>query len=266
MAQSLAGKVVFVTGASAGIGAACARGFAELGARLVLLARRRDRLQALVPELREAGAAEVHTLPADVRDFDAVAGAYESLPSGLREVEVLVNNAGLSRGLDPVQSGKLDMGLGIFKSVPGIRRIPFFRFSLVLVRPPQEAAGPRATTAWGTLDGQSLIALSADNPLQQLIDRELAGAGIACPKDAVVNLLDTQIALVEAGQGMAIIPSFGLAVTRHRQVSVSQLVPAVHLDYHQITRRARQPSPAATEFASFLKGHMARWAGTAGGA
>ena len=195
-----------------------------------------------------------NVLPRAVREFRALRP----------DLRVQLFDGDLKAILRRVEVGKLDMGLGIFKSVPGIRRIPFFRFSLVLVRPPQEAAGPRATTAWGTLDGQSLIALSADNPLQQLIDRELAGAGIACPKDAVVNLLDTQIALVEAGQGMAIIPSFGLAVTRHRQVSVSQLVPAVHLDYHQITRRARQPSPAATEFASFLKGHMARWAGTAG--
>ena len=108
MAQSLAGKVIFVTGASAGIGAACARAFADLGARLLLLARRGDRLLALEPELRQAGAADVHSLVADVRDFDALRGAYEGLPPAWREVEVLVNNAGLSRGLDPLQSGKLE--------------------------------------------------------------------------------------------------------------------------------------------------------------
>ena len=108
MAQSLAGKVIFVTGASAGIGAACARAFADLGARLLLLARRGDRLLALEPELRQAGAADVRSLVADVRDFDALRGAYEGLPPAWREVEVLVNNAGLSRGLDPLQSGKLE--------------------------------------------------------------------------------------------------------------------------------------------------------------
>src|SRR6185369_11628836 len=99
MALSLAGKVVFVTGASAGIGAGCARAFADLGARLLLLARRGDRLAALAPELRELGAADVHWATADVRDFEAVAAAYAGLPPSWQEVEVLVNNAGLSRGL-----------------------------------------------------------------------------------------------------------------------------------------------------------------------
>jgi NADP-dependent 3-hydroxy acid dehydrogenase YdfG len=108
MAVSLAGKVVCVTGASAGIGAGCARAFAALGARLLLLARRGERLQALAGELRELGAADVHWVAADVRDYDAVAAAYAGLPPSWQEVEVLVNNAGLSRGLDPLHSGKLE--------------------------------------------------------------------------------------------------------------------------------------------------------------
>jgi NADP-dependent 3-hydroxy acid dehydrogenase YdfG len=108
MAQSLGGRVVFVTGASAGIGQACAQAFASLGARLLLLARRADRLQALAPALRDAGAADVHAIAADVRDFDAVSRAFEALPPDWQEVEVLVNNAGLSRGLAPLHEGKLD--------------------------------------------------------------------------------------------------------------------------------------------------------------
>ena len=100
--------------------------------------------------------------------------------------------------------------------------------------------------------------------MQQLIERELAGAGLTCPKEAVVNLLDTQIALVEAGQGMAIIPSFGLAVTRHRRVSASPFVPAVQLEYHQITSRAKEPPREVLEFAEFLGGHVAQWAGAEG--
>ena len=108
MAESLAGKVVFVTGASAGIGAACARAFAELGSRLLLLARRGDRLQALATSLRQSGAPDVHTLAADVRDFEAVSKAFQTLSPDWREIDVLVNNAGLSRGLDPLQSGQLE--------------------------------------------------------------------------------------------------------------------------------------------------------------
>lgn len=108
MAESLTGKVVVVTGASAGIGRACAEAFARLGARLLLLARRGDRLDGLSPELRRAGAEDVLAAQADVRDFDLVARTFEGLPAPWKEVEVLVNNAGLSRGLGPLQEGVLD--------------------------------------------------------------------------------------------------------------------------------------------------------------
>ncbi len=99
-------RVVFVTGASSGIGAACARGFAREGARLLLAARRLDRLEAARDSLREAGSPEVRCLQLDVRDRRAVGLAIERLPERWREVEVLVNNAGLSRGLDRLHEGR----------------------------------------------------------------------------------------------------------------------------------------------------------------
>ena len=93
---------VFITGASAGIGAACARAFAREGARLVLAARRTERLDELARELREAHGTEAHLLALDVRDSQAVADAVGGLPAEWAEVDVLVNNAGLGRGLDKV--------------------------------------------------------------------------------------------------------------------------------------------------------------------
>lgn len=101
-------QVVLVTGASAGIGQACARAFAREGARLVLVARRRDRLEGLAPELLGLGSPGVRVLPLDVRDAGAVFEAVAALPDPWRAVEILVNNAGLSRGLDPLHLGKLD--------------------------------------------------------------------------------------------------------------------------------------------------------------
>ena len=95
-------STVFVTGASAGIGAACAARFAERGDRLVLCARRLDRLEDLAARLdREHGAA-VHTLELDVRDADAVRRAVDALPAEFAAIDVLLNNAGLSRAVDPV--------------------------------------------------------------------------------------------------------------------------------------------------------------------
>jgi NADP-dependent 3-hydroxy acid dehydrogenase YdfG len=99
VSYSLAGKVVFVTGASDGIGAAAAKGFARQGAKLLLCARRLDKLRALEQELRSLGAKDVHSFALDVRDSGKVAKTIGSLPEEWKEIEVLVNNAGLSRGL-----------------------------------------------------------------------------------------------------------------------------------------------------------------------
>jgi NADP-dependent 3-hydroxy acid dehydrogenase YdfG len=108
MPSRLHDQVVFITGASTGIGAACARAFAAEGARLLLAARRRNLLEAAEPELRAAGAVDVRRLSLDVRDPGAVQRAVDALPAAWKAVEVLVNNAGLSRGLDKLHEGSLD--------------------------------------------------------------------------------------------------------------------------------------------------------------
>ncbi|MDT8323420.1 MAG: SDR family NAD(P)-dependent oxidoreductase [Bacteroidota bacterium] len=102
---SIRNQTVLITGASSGIGASCARAFAAEGARLLLCARRTDRLTALAEELREIHDAEVHTFALDVRDHTAVTSALSQLPADWRQVDVLVNNAGLARGLDKLHEG-----------------------------------------------------------------------------------------------------------------------------------------------------------------
>ena len=104
----LMGKTVLVTGASSGIGEAMARLFAREGARLVLCARRLERLEVLAEELRVAHAAEVHVFSLDVRERQAVEELPACLPPAFRDIDVLVNNAGLSRGLEPVHEGDVD--------------------------------------------------------------------------------------------------------------------------------------------------------------
>lgn len=93
-------KTVFITGASAGFGEACARIFASEGARLVLTARRKERLKAICDELSDT-AAGIHIVQLDVRDRAAVEAAVASLPEEFRAIDVLVNNAGLALGLEP---------------------------------------------------------------------------------------------------------------------------------------------------------------------
>lgn len=99
-------SIVLVTGASSGIGAACARAFAAAGARLIVAARREERLDALAADLRAGGAPAVLAVGLDVRDPAAVERSIDALPEPWSSIEILVNNAGLSRGLDPVHRGR----------------------------------------------------------------------------------------------------------------------------------------------------------------
>lgn len=97
-------KTVMITGASSGIGTAIARRFSKEGARLVLAARRIDKLRALASEL----GGDVHVIELDIRDKEAVLASVAQLPPSFAEVDVLVNNAGLAAGLEPAQRASLD--------------------------------------------------------------------------------------------------------------------------------------------------------------
>ncbi len=97
--------LVLVTGATSGFGAAIARRFAREGHRLIITGRRTDRLDALG---RELGAAVGRALTFDVRDQPVVARAIAELPPELGAIDLLVNNAGLARGLEQAQRASLD--------------------------------------------------------------------------------------------------------------------------------------------------------------
>lgn len=103
---NLKGKLVFITGASSGIGEACAYAFAREGMKLLLAARRLDKLQALAPKLVEAGAAATHVFTLDVQQAPDVEKILGALPSEWSAIDILINNAGLSRGTDKVYEGK----------------------------------------------------------------------------------------------------------------------------------------------------------------
>lgn len=96
---------VLITGASAGIGAATARAFAAAGARLLLAARRTERLEEMAAELRAAHGTECRLLEMDVRDVGVVTRLLSDLPSPWDEIDVVVNNAGIGRGLSKLHEG-----------------------------------------------------------------------------------------------------------------------------------------------------------------
>lgn len=98
-------KTVLITGATAGFGKAMAERYAAEGWKIIVTGRRQDRLDALQTALSPA---PVHTICFDVRDKQAVAEAVDSLPEDFREVDVLVNNAGLALGIEPAHECDLD--------------------------------------------------------------------------------------------------------------------------------------------------------------
>ena len=97
-------KIVFITGATSGIGLGCARKFAANGDKLILTGRNATRLSEISNELKAQGT-EVVTLKFDVRDREAAQKAIESLPAEWTKIDVLVNNAGLALGLEPEYEG-----------------------------------------------------------------------------------------------------------------------------------------------------------------
>lgn len=101
---SVQDNIVLITGASSGIGAACARVFAQAGAKLILAARRQERLDQLADEL-SLDASRIHLLHLDVCDRSSVESALSTLPASWSSVDILINNAGLSRGLDKLHEG-----------------------------------------------------------------------------------------------------------------------------------------------------------------
>jgi NADP-dependent 3-hydroxy acid dehydrogenase YdfG len=96
--------IVFITGATAGFGAAMARIFATNGHRVLVAGRRADRLEALAGELGP----NVRPVPLDVTDKAAIHAALDALPAGWREIDVLVNNAGLALGVRPAHEASLE--------------------------------------------------------------------------------------------------------------------------------------------------------------
>lgn len=105
---SVKNQIALITGASSGIGQACARILAASGAKLILSARRVDRLEELVLELKEFSDTEHLILPLDVRDKNQVHTQLSSLPEQWQAIDILINNAGLALDTLPIDQGIID--------------------------------------------------------------------------------------------------------------------------------------------------------------
>src|SRR5690554_5786852 len=107
MMNGLNRRIVLITGATSGIGAATAKVLSKEGYKLILCGRRKERLAALKQALIKENTA-VTTLAFDVRDSSAVENAFDSLPEEWQQIDVLINNAGNAHGLGPIQEGSIE--------------------------------------------------------------------------------------------------------------------------------------------------------------
>lgn len=115
LTSRLVGKLIFITGASSGIGEACAFEFGRAGANLILTARREERLITLKNKLQEQfPSIKVHTAKLDIKSKENVQSVISSLPDNFKAIDILVNNAGLVIGVDPVESVSEDIVNTIF--------------------------------------------------------------------------------------------------------------------------------------------------------
>lgn len=105
--QSLKNKIVFISGASSGIGEACAIEFAKHESKLILCARRTERLEKLSTKLKSKFNVDIISFELDVRDKNVVKDQIKNLPDKWKNIDILINNAGLSRGLDNLYEGKI---------------------------------------------------------------------------------------------------------------------------------------------------------------
>ena len=101
-------KIVFISGASSGIGKACATLFAQAGAHLILCARNIEGLREIANDLKDRYQIEILSCKLDVQDKAAVAEAIDGLPEEWKKIDILVNNAGLARGLEKLHEGDID--------------------------------------------------------------------------------------------------------------------------------------------------------------
>jgi len=106
--KKLSNKTVMITGATSGIGKAAAFLLAENGSNVIISGRRKDRLEKISSELTQKYGVKIFELPLDVRDYNDVDKAVRELPDEWKNIDILINNAGLSRGLNKIQDGVLD--------------------------------------------------------------------------------------------------------------------------------------------------------------
>jgi len=178
------------------------------------------------------------------------------------ELRISLQDGERNKLISMVAAGTLDVSLGCFlQPLAGVRRTPVYRFSLMLVEPAPSAGGAAQPMRWSELGERPLLALPPEHPVQQLIDRQLERIGRRGAPRMVFNYFETQIAMVEAGAGSALLPGFAVPACLERRVALRPLTdPVVPVDLYQIVNRGKKLPASAEGFTRFLRAYIAEWA------
>ncbi len=181
MNSALAGKWIVITGASSGFGAAAARAFGREGARLLLGARRRGRLETVAGEAARAGAAEAHVCALDVSQTPSVEAFAAWIRSRTERVDVLINNAGGALGLDPVATGKdEDWETMLQTNVLGVLRMTRALLPLMISTPGSYILNIGSVAGHTAYEGGAAYCAAKAGELQitRALRLELCGTGV----------------------------------------------------------------------------------------
>lgn len=162
---------------------------------------------------------------------------------------IRVNVSDLDRRsiLQGIESGEVDLGLGaFFKSAVGIERQLLATFDLVVVSAGAKKAPRKRTLPWTSLAGRNLLSLGIDNPIQKLVDAQLRGIETVPSRSGPLQNIQTIIALVEAGHGEAVLPSFVAPACQRYEVTIQPLVdPVIPIDFFVVSKKGWQKTELA---------------------
>lgn len=192
------------------------------------------------------------------RLLPAAIGEYARRDPGL---EIVLRDASRGRLIEMVSSGELDMALGSFlEPMPGVRRVSLHRFHLMAIQSQCDAQRLGRPLRWQDMVDARLIGMPSESPVQQLIERSLAPFGRREPPELTFNYMETILAMVAVGAGIAIVPSLCAPACRAERIAMSPLTdPMVPMDLYEIHDRGRKLPRGADEFMDFLKSFIQRW-------
>ena len=203
-----------------------------------LAERKRGRVIVAVPPLLAAA-----VVPRAIADF------RKKYPG----IEVRLIEARTDQIVDNVRSGQVDCGLGTFHAgEEGISSTLLARDSLMVFCTSNHPLAQQQAVNWRELDGLPLITLTRDSGIRLLVEVGFETARIRLVPAYEIGQVTTALAMVEAGLGIAVLPTYAWAGARAMKISATALIPGIARDITMITRTGRSIAPAVSAFARFL--------------